>query len=396
MFYAGRAAMSEKQTKIGIILYRIGSRAYFYLPFFTIYLHYLGYRIFEISCIMAVYGLASFLYSLLPSSDRVVNRTSYRKALLFSELLKLVGLLFLFIGTNAFVLAIGQFLLGISFAIPEGSDSKIIYSYIKKSGFQEKTNGYMFLSLLLSGLIGSILFQINPRFPFLFSIAAALLTMLHCIVFLPENRDKKQDNISYDEIKNFRELPIEVKKVIASYAVGRGLSLAFFTGFLPYYFGIELKLPAYIFILLLSGYTLSGNLSANGIGRLKDKDKVKFGFILFHSSILAVPILFLFKNIAAIIIGTILLGTAVGISRPICFVQIKEMEQFTFLVGKMEKMYAVVNFFTLIIGGCLYERFSLYGILIWMLCIWGIYMIYYFYCSNCIKPMKIDRKNLRL
>lgn len=391
MFYAGRAAMSEKQTKIGIILYRIGSRAYFYLPFFTIYLHYLGYRIFEISCIMAVYGLASFLYSLLPSSDRVVNRTSYRKALLFSELLKLVGLLFLFIGTNAFVLAIGQFLLGISFAIPEGSDSKIIYSYIKKSGFQEKTNGYMFLSLLLSGLIGSILFQINPRFPFLFSIAAALLTMLHCIVFLPENRDKKQDNISYDEIKNFRELPIEVKKVIASYAVGRGLSLAFFTGFLPYYFGIELKLPAYIFILLLSG-----NLSANGIGRLKDKDKVKFGFILFHSSILAVPILFLFKNIAAIIIGTILLGTAVGISRPICFVQIKEMEQFTFLVGKMEKMYAVVNFFTLIIGGCLYERFSLYGILIWMLCIWGIYMIYYFYCSNCIKPMKIDRKNLRL
>ncbi|HHQ1917685.1 TPA: MFS transporter, partial [Staphylococcus aureus] len=49
---------------LGIYLYRIFSRAYFYLPFLLIYFLIQGYSIIQLEILMASYGIAAFLFSL--------------------------------------------------------------------------------------------------------------------------------------------------------------------------------------------------------------------------------------------------------------------------------------------------------------------------------------------
>ncbi|HFF2507823.1 TPA: hypothetical protein ACF9WG_000788, partial [Staphylococcus aureus] len=49
---------------LGIYLYRILSRAYFYLPFLLIYFLAQNYSIMQLEILMATYGVAAFLFGL--------------------------------------------------------------------------------------------------------------------------------------------------------------------------------------------------------------------------------------------------------------------------------------------------------------------------------------------
>lgn len=79
--------------KISLSLYRIFSRAYFHLPFLVIYLFNLGFNLITIEIIMAVYGLAVFIYTKLPAKIKPSVLFSCKQILLLSELFKFIGLL---------------------------------------------------------------------------------------------------------------------------------------------------------------------------------------------------------------------------------------------------------------------------------------------------------------
>lgn len=365
--------MTERQMKIGIILYRIGSRAYFHLPFMTIYFSHLGYDIRIISFIMAIYGGAVLLYSMIPEKYRIVYYCSSKMTLILSELIKIFGLFLFFMSNNLLVIGTAQLLLGISFGVPAGSDSKIIYTSIKDTSFQGRSSSYMFLSLLLSALIGSLLFQKDIRLPFLFSLFAAVFTILICLLFLPEDRGIREG----EKVSNHKklELSVETKQTILTYAFSRGMLLAFFNGFLSYYLVNELHFSMNLLIMVLSAYTIAGNLSANIIGKmLKDKNKIQGFNFVFNLFFPIIILLYFSKYYFIILINTILLGIMMGLSRPICITKIKDSQDFTYIIERMEKIYSIINLFVLLIGGLFYHRYSINGVLILMSFFYCIYI----------------------
>ncbi|ORN63150.1 hypothetical protein B8A18_15570, partial [Staphylococcus aureus] len=91
---------------LGIYLYRIFSRAYFYLPFLLIYFLIQGYSIIQLEILMASYGIAAFLFSL------------YKEKCF--KICNLKGLLLLLYQNQYLILVVAQILLGLSYSMMAG------------------------------------------------------------------------------------------------------------------------------------------------------------------------------------------------------------------------------------------------------------------------------------
>ncbi len=198
-----------KNTKRGIIFYRVFSRAYFHLPFLTVFFYKKGFDILQISCILAFYSGSALLSSILIKKN-VKDNISSKHIILLSEVLKLIGLFMLIYFNNLVAFLFAQMLLGLSYSIGAGVDSEIIYNEIDDNvtEFQSKSNSYMFNTLLISGLIGSWLFNKNIELPF---VATFLCTLVGIIGFSLniENRKLDKSNLLMNNRKKKNPLACE-------------------------------------------------------------------------------------------------------------------------------------------------------------------------------------------
>ena len=182
----------NSHIKSQISLYRIFSRAYFHLPFMVIYLSKIGFSLITIEIIMAVYGIAVFAYTKFPTSLKPNYRFSCKYVLLISEIFKCIGLI-LVVLTQSFVgICIAQIFLGFGYGIAAGCDTRIINHHIDDGGkFQSRSNSLMFAALLVAGLLGSVLFNIDIRLPFIASALADIITGIVCMT-LPNDPGKME------------------------------------------------------------------------------------------------------------------------------------------------------------------------------------------------------------
>lgn len=354
----------SKGIKRGISGYRIFSRAYFYLPFLTVYLLEQGCSIFETSAIMAIYGIAAFTFTQIASKNRRFKSVSQKQLLIGSELLKIGGLLLIIMLKNELpALVLGQGALGVSYAMAAGQDTKIIRQYIREPGFQEKSNSYMFLSLLIAGFIGSMLYEANPVFPFMASIITSAIGICFCIS-LP-NEDSSIQEYEMHEISE-QKLTVNEKKTVCRFVLVRGIVLTMFTGFLPVYLWNDLRTSAYTFIFILSSYTIMGNIGSNfilrhiGIRRAAATMDILLPLALF---------MLLSGNTVGIILAALMLGIVSGMIRPYCMKQI-EKEKLNQALVTMETSYALLNVSLLIGCGFLYQGYAFQHVVLVFCIIW--------------------------
>lgn len=362
--------MIGNNIKNGISLYRIFSRAYFHLPFLVIFLYKQNYTIFNIEFIMAIYGISIFLYSNLSKSLKINSLISHKHILIISELIKIIGLAIMLISKNITELVFSQIFLGIGYGVSAGIDSQIINKYISDNGkFQSKSNSYMFISLLTAGLLGSILFDYNIRLPFIASITASLIAILSCIILLPN------DKMSICSKYRNEKIPFTKKEleIIYIYSFSRGIILTYFSGFLPYHLFVDLKIPIYAFILILTSYTFVGNLSSKYIlNFINDKTAL----LVMKISLILSLMMFFSDKLMLIIIGTLLLGITSGAVRPICYNKLRELNSNISIISNvMESIYSIINVVILLLGGLLYENYSFNALLMLLIIIFIIYFI---------------------
>lgn len=360
----------SKKIKISIALYRIFSRAYFHLPFMVIFLYKLNFSLITIEIIMAVYGLAVFTYTKLPANVKPTSYLPSKYNLLVSECIKFIGMILIITTQNFTGICFSQILLGLGYGIAAGGDTRIINYHIDDGGkFQAKSNSLMFAALLIAGLIGSVLFSIDIRLPFLASGLADVITCIVCFI-LPNEPGKLE--ISTINKPN-RKLSMQEKSLVCVYCLTRGIILTYFTGFLPYHLFIDLQIPVYGFILILTSYTFLGNISSNFIaGKLKSDYAVKIMNICLLLSI----ILYFFDNLVLIIIATILLGLTSGATRPICMTGLRNINSNIVHVSNiMESIYSVINIVLLVLGGILYQHYGFRIILSLLLIVYIFYII---------------------
>lgn len=339
----------NKNVKIPISLYRIFSRAYFHLPFMVIYLYKIGFNLITIELIMAVYGMSVFLYTKFPPNAKPMFYLPCKYVLLLSEILKCIGMLLIVFTQNVVGICIAQIFLGFGYGVAAGCDTQIINYHIDDGGkFQARSNSFMFVSLLVAGLVGSVLFDRDIYYPFIASAIADFITIIVCVALPGE--PGKISKINKRELRN--KLSYQEKSLVCMYCLTRGIILTFFTGFLPYHLFIDLNIPIYGFIAILTSYTFLGNMSSNFLaGRLKKKYAVK----TMNICLLVSLIMYFSNNLAMIVMATILLGLTSGATRPICLNELRNHNSNVAMVSNiMESIYSVINIVLLILGGILY------------------------------------------
>lgn len=367
----------NKKIRISVALYRIFSRAYFHLPFMVIFLYKLGFSLITIEIVMAVYGLAVFTYTKLPARIKSTAYLPSKYNLLVSECIKFIGMILIIVTQNFAGICFSQILLGLGYGIAAGGDTRIINFHFDDGGkFQAKSNSLMFASLLIAGLVGSVLFDIDIRLPFLASSIANVITCIVCIT-LPNEPGKLKTSIAN---KTNEKLSMQEKRLICVYCLTRGIILTYFTGFLPYYLFIDLQIPVYGFILILTSYTFLGNISSNFIaGKLKPNHAIKIMNVCLLTSIL----LYFFNNLSLIVIATVLLGLTSGATRPICMTGLRKINSNISQISNiMESIYSVINITLLVIGGILYQYYGFHIVLTLLLAVYIFYIILNIYFSK--------------
>lgn len=323
---------------------------------------------------MAIYGLAVFTYTKLPTGLKPNFHFSCKYVLLISEIFKFIGLILVVLTQNIAGISIAQIFLGFGYGIAAGCDTRIINHHIDDGGkFQSRSNSLMFAALLVAGLLGSVLFNIDIRLPFIASALADVVTGIVCMT-LP-NEPGKIETLSQKGTDT--KLTYQEKSLVCTYCLTRGIILTFFTGFLPYHLFVDLDIPVYGFIAILTSYTFLGNISSNFIaGRLKKEYAVR----IMNICLLLSLIMYFSNNLIMIVVATILLGLTSGATRPICLNGLRDNGSNVALVSnKMEGIYSIINIALLILGGILYYFYGFVYMHLLLAFVFIIYILLHFY-----------------
>mgnify|MGYP002655741150 CR=1 FL=1 len=342
---------------LGIYLYRIFSRAYFYLPFLLIYFLIQGYSIIQLEILMASYGIAAFLFSLYKEKCFKICNLKDSNKLVVSEIFKIIGLLLLLYQNQYLILVVAQILLGLSYSMMAGVDTAIIKRNITNEKYvQNKSNSYMFLSLLISGIIGSYLYGINIKWPIIMTGIFSILTIIIIRCTLVENRELNLIGETKGKIKKF--LP-EEKFWILHYSFLRALILGFFIGFIPINIYNDLKLNNLQFISVLTCYTVMGFVSSRYLTKYLN-----------------------YKFVSEITISMIFLGISSGLTRPQTINKLSSSSNLRVMLNYAETLYFIFNIAFLLMGGYLYTIGTIQYLILFISLLIFIYLIIIFYFTR--------------
>jgi predicted MFS family arabinose efflux permease len=356
--------------------YRISSRMYFHLPIIFIYFYLADMGLLQVEILLAVYGATLSLTSGI--SPMLVRSMRYKNVLALGEFLKALGLLIIVIKLNFWVAVIGQIITALGYSLGAGTDSSLLRSYTSTNQItseqynrtESNTQSWMFISTLVSGIIGSLLFNVDHIIPFYASMACNLIA-LAAILFIPEEKTVKSAASSNTQSAPQEKLVLTrgQKFWINYYAMTRGFALATFVGFLPYLFFKLLAVDMKVFGLVLSMFSISAFFSARYI--LKAAKSFAVSKLALTSMILLTICMLLFGISDQIWVGLIaitLMGIANGGVRPLTMNNLNSGDVSpqirTRLIKTVEQRYGVWNAVLLLAGGYVLDSYGFQSLLI--------------------------------
>ena len=346
----------KKRNIIFVGLYRIFSRMYFYLPIMFPLFYFAGESVLNVELLLAAYGLSTIAF--LPIAKIIIKHIGHKYIIEFGEVFKILGLIILiFYANNLFISFVAQALMGLGYAFIVGNDTMILqqtFGYENSGEYQSvqsKTNSYMFLALLFSGLIGAIIFKYSIKMVLVLSIFSAILSIIIIAC------------INYKKVKIPKEelLPLHpVNKMAANYYfLTRGVILSMFVGIFPYFFLIKLHISIILFGVIISIFTLSGFYSSRYLA--KYLKKYSFDFLTACSLFLAlIGVSFLLSNSVYLGFSTaFIFGVLSGCVRPITVSKIDNKKySVEKTLKKAELNYGIFSAALLAVAGILIEYIS--------------------------------------
>lgn len=365
-------------NKLYFIGYRVTSRLYFHLPIIFLLFWSLNIEFMTVMLITAIYGFSSNLASFI--IKKITNKYSSKNIIIFGEILKSIGLLFIFLGSypgdvSITILCLGQFIGGLGFSISLSADNGLIKQITKKNPLeftelQSKTQSLMFISTLIAGFIGGILFQYNTTWPIIAGITVSILSCF-IVFFVKIEKIISPSDPDIEQSKILEKVSSETKKWIFYYALLRAFTLAPFVGLLPLYFYLR-NLDPYLFGLVLGLFTLGGFIfSLYGYKILKEfKSNTLFLIMIFliiiSLSFFILENFFYFYGINLFflsLVGIFILGLSSGSIRPIVIPKIKidhlDKSEQILIFSYMEKKFGYLNALILILIGLITSYFDI-------------------------------------
>lgn len=362
-------------------IYRISSRFYFHLPILFPFLFQLDIGVFLTEVLLATYGLSITLASNLNVSTALLKYFKQKYVIATGEILKATGLLLIILGTmvshvNFWLPLIGQVLGGIGFSIAISTDTSLLRSMIESeteysfSEIQGQTQSYMFISTLVAGSIGGILFDYEAHWPFYASLIANSVAIASILLVWEseETSSKPLEKAMANSVQQKAEFKLDSDQIfwMNFYALSRSFTLAPFVGFIPFFF-VMLGVDPYLFGAVLSLFSIGAFFSARYSNKLAAAFSMKFVMPIITGSMLVSMFLFsffdYFYNYFMVgLIAIFLLGLGAGGVRPLSTSNLKLNslipQHRTKLLSSMERRFGILNACMLIGGSWLLTEYS--------------------------------------
>ncbi|MWC28335.1 MFS transporter [Paenibacillus sp. MMS18-CY102] len=335
-------------------VYRIVSRMYFHLSVLFVYFFTLDLPVWKIELLLGVYAIVLLLTSKLNAA--MLTRMPHKQVIALGELIKAGGLAALIANEHLGILLVGQILSGLGYSLAQGTDSSLLRTIMPDMQAYKKaesgSSSYTFASFLLSGIIGSIIFNYSHEYAFWCSIGANAIAITAVLLI----REPAHTN-TQQEARGAKPTETSAQKFWKLYySITRAFAMATFVGFLPYYFFTQTQVSLNIFGLILSLFTLLGFISARFIVRAGNV----YGFakIAATSALLCTASMALLGSSSYLPFGIValaVLGLASGGVRPLTLSNLNMGEwtptQRTALLSSMEQSFGLWNAILLIAGG---------------------------------------------
>ncbi|MBD2342712.1 MFS transporter [Anabaena subtropica] len=359
--------------------YRIISRMYFHLPVLFLHLFLSGMGILLTETLLMVYGLSIMLNT--KTNSFLLNYMPQKSVIALGELLKAIGLFLIIWGTrvgntNFWLPFLGQIIGGSGFSLAISSDSSLLRSITSKSStdlfnnIQSKSQSLMFLSTLLAGVIGSILFDYEAHWPFYISMLANAMAIISILLISEEPNLSKQKTSSSKTHNSIQKPKITAEQGfwMNYYALSRAFLLASFVGFLPFFF-LMLQVDIPFFGLVLSLFSIGAFFSALYSSQLMKVIGINNFIIITMGCTLISMILFsIFEDFGISLIAILLLGFGSGCIRPLTMKNLDlsnlNPQQRASILSTMEQRFSIINAVLLLVGGYILIEYNFQSLMI--------------------------------
>ncbi|ADG06897.1 major facilitator superfamily MFS_1 [Kyrpidia tusciae DSM 2912] len=327
--------MSAEEVHFGRVVrlfywYRLISRFYLYLPVMVVFLLDRKLTYLESGAVLAAYGFA--VMASKPVVARIVRIWPKKAVLFVGEWLKCLGIVGLvWSGESVAALIVSQALIGFGFSCSQGTDSLLLSHWTEKyrandaySEIEAKSQSYIFLAVLVSGVAGAVLAEIDLRLPFYLTVPFNFAASWLVLGFVEESTKRPDVSaLSEPESKTAGDEGVSglwrLAHVISFYAVNRATIMAYYVLVFPLFLFVRAHVSVGYFGILLGLFSLSAFLSGRWLGAFSRRFGEKTVWAAVPSALLVSSILLLSDAMWAFWIVPALLGLAAGTVRPLVY-----------------------------------------------------------------------------
>lgn len=364
-------AEARTQATLAFYAYRILSRAYFHLPVLWVWFYAeQGLDIWVAAVLLAVYsGTLTFG---APLAQRLQRRLPGGRSLVVGELMKAAGLAVVVVARDQVpLIVLGQLLGGIGYSLGQGPDSVLLRSLYRDdegavyAGHESRSMSWVFVSVLIAGVIGGFMYEESPSSPFVASIVVTLLAAVAAVVLTSRAREPEVDTAPAGQAPAATvPLTADERRWTLYYATMRGFALAAFVAVLPMLFFLTLEVDVTLFGLVLGSFSVmawfSGRYGVRLLKKVSDRIVSAASVVLLGA---AFAILAVSEVLGVALVGMAVLGAVNGVVRPMAMSQLNAVpgrtkpERGRILAG-MERRYGLVNATAIVAGGILADVWS--------------------------------------
>ncbi|WP_277267320.1 MFS transporter [Nitrosomonas nitrosa] len=171
------------------IAYRFFANTAFYVPILILHIEKkLGDPSLAFM-LVGIYGITIFATEI--PTGLIADSIGSRNALIAGSFLSASAAYMFGVSTSFIAFTVGQMTLALALSLQSGADSAYLYELCSQNELYYKqvegsSTGAKYLGLCISSVTGSILYAFNPRFPFMLSVLASLISGF-CLFKLPLN-----------------------------------------------------------------------------------------------------------------------------------------------------------------------------------------------------------------
>jgi hypothetical protein len=314
---SGTSAVDTRSALRVLFAYRLVSRAYFHLPVLFVYLYLEDVGVGAIETLLALYGLAIVVGGLVAPKVNAILAPG--QLLAAGEASKLVGLLLIgFLVGGVSGVAVGQVLSGLGYALTASAEGPLVGRLVpdrqQAARLQATTQSWIFAVVMVSGVVGAVIFDREPRVVFVLSaLACAVAGLLARRITVPPAAPRGTAARA-----SAAAISSSARWWAAYYVIVRSVSLACFVGVLPYVFFVDIEVSLAYFGAVLGVFNLAAFLAArwfSGLSARLGDTALTVGTLLSVTGALA--LFAATDRLDAALVAIALLGLGAGGARPL-------------------------------------------------------------------------------